>query len=111
MKIDEKYLETIINEYEESKKITAKNWWHETLSTNNQKELLTKYDEYFDKMESHKLGSIYNKKTYPSIDLIVKMWEEEGSTTFSEFTEKMYGYGDLTDKDFKTKIHKQKHIK
>lgn len=89
-------------------RVTAKNWWSQTLSMNEHKELLTKYDEYFNKMESHKLYSPYNKNPYPSQELVVKMWEKEGSPEYSEYLFKQYGYGDLTDKDISAKIREGK---
>ncbi len=55
----------------------ALNWWRSNLSINEQNELLTRHDPYFNKMESHKVGSTHNKSLYPKEDLILEIWEKE----------------------------------
>ena len=51
-------------------------WWR-SLSMNDWKQLLTKHDQYFNKMETHKFGSPYNKKMYPSRELIDEIFIAE----------------------------------
>ncbi len=57
--------------------VTAANKWWRSLSINDWKALLAKHDKYYDKMESHKLGSPHNKKKYPDDNLILDMWKKE----------------------------------
>jgi len=71
----------------QSDKITANNWWRQTLSINEQKEL---------------------EKKYPSLST-EQIWKEEGSPIHSEYLEMQYSYGDLTDKELWKKIQMSKN--
>lgn len=72
---------------ENNEQISANTWWR-SLSINEQKALLTKYDPLFNKMESHKVASPYNTKLYPDYDLIKKMNKNEAANTVLTVMEK-----------------------
>jgi len=91
-------------------RITAKNWWNQTLSINEQKKFLIynapKHSLEFIKSyptsaHSHLMENIYNEGD----DTILNIWKKEGSPKYSEWLEKKYGYGDLTDKNLSMKIY------
>jgi hypothetical protein len=54
-------------------------WWRNALSINEANSLLEKHDPLFNKIESHKIASPYNKRLYPSYELIEKIYLAEGS--------------------------------
>ncbi len=80
-------------------KITARNWWNQTLSFNEEDALIKKYAPIY--FPTYMRGVIYGKNN----STILEIWEKEGSPTHSEYLEKTYGYGDLADKNLWEKLH------
>ncbi len=87
-----------VREAEDQDDITARNWWHTTLSSNMQDELLQNHAPYYYKTTWS--GNIYKKWN----NTIKEMWKKEGSPTYSDFLVEQYGEGDLTDKELRSKI-------
>lgn len=87
----------------DDRKITSRNWWGQTLSTNEQNALIKKYAPFYSSSYQH--ARIYEKNN----NTIVDIWEKEGSPKYSEWLETQYGFGDLTDVDLGWKIYYKTH--
>lgn len=85
--------------------ITARNWWSNTLSTNEQNSLLKQHSEILS--WPHQRSRIYKSGD----NNITQMWKKSGSPTHSEWLKETYGEGDLTDPQLSTKIFESARFK
>jgi SAM-dependent methyltransferase len=91
-----------------SAETTANNWWRHTLSMNEQNTFAKKY------LQNYEVDALIGSTAqFASADyhykLITKIWRREGSPAYSEWLDKKYGYGDLTDSDLGMKIYYKTH--
>lgn len=85
------------------KKTTARNWWDHTLSINEQNKFIEKYAPIY--LPDYMRSVIYNKNN----NVILEIWKKEGTPIYSEWLEKEYGFGDLTDEKLGSKIYYKNH--